>query len=81
MICIWSGWSSNFGAILSRSVVMVASMEAWDCGADAAGGALDEEYLRAGRNALFATAVSPRMELKGPRTLAIVRSIISKDVV
>lgn len=44
MIVIWSGCISNLGAILSRSVVIVASIEAWLCGAEAIGGAFAVEY-------------------------------------
>jgi hypothetical protein len=48
MIVIWSGCSSNLGAILSRSVVIVASIEAWLCGIDEAmEGASAVEYLLA----------------------------------
>jgi len=36
MIVIWSGCISNLGAILSRSVVIVASIDAWLCGVDEA---------------------------------------------
>lgn len=44
MIVICSGCISNLGAILSRSVVIVASIEAWLCGAEAIGGAFAVEY-------------------------------------
>lgn len=65
------------GAILSRSVVMVASMDAWDWGADEdAGGAFEVEYLRAGRNERFAAGSRPFNELNGPLALESVRTIM-----
>ena len=81
MIRICSGRISNFGAILSKSVVMVASIEAWDCGVDAATvEAFAVVYLLVDRNTRLYVQNPSLAAIPGLRTLVRLRIIIpSRD--
>lgn len=80
MMVIWSGCTSNLGAILSRSVVIVASIAVWLCGIeDAILVACAVEYLlavlmqRLGARKIFLVAILGAWVLIKPRII-IMRS-------
>jgi hypothetical protein len=76
---ICSGWISNLGAMLSRSVVIVASIEAWLCGVEEAmEGASAVEYLLAVLIGLFGMRNVLLDATLGACTLIKLRTIIMK---
>jgi hypothetical protein len=79
MMVICSGWISNLGAMLSRSVVMVASIEAGLCGVEEAmEGASAVEYLLAVLVGLIGMRTILFDAILGACTLNKLRTIIMK---